>query len=138
MVRHLVCALASLTITSIAAAQSPVSAPSAIDPSSWRGEIVGEPTRILNLGSAHLGQLNPPPSADLLEPLIDRLVAFRPDIITQEGVSGEQCEAIRATPVIYGAATLDYCWDIAPVFAVACPANRSPAAAADHAVPVGE
>ena len=107
---------------------APASAEPAIDPAQWRGEISGEPSRILNIGSAHLGQMTPLPTADLLTGVIDRLVAFRPDIITQEGVSGEQCEAIRATPAIYGVETLNYCWDLAPVFAVtgiAGPAART-------------
>jgi hypothetical protein len=84
----------------------------AIDPTLWRGEIAGPPSRILTIGSAHLRQIDPLPPREALEPLIDRLVAFAPDIVTQEGVSGEQCEMMQRTPAIYGGG-LDYCWDAA-------------------------
>jgi non-ribosomal peptide synthetase component F len=95
----------------------PLTAPSAIDPTSWRTEIVGEPSRILNLGSAHLSQLDPRPPRGALEPLIERLVAFAPDIVTQEGVSGEQCDMMRQTPALYGGG-LEYCWDAADIASV--------------------
>jgi hypothetical protein len=114
-IRALIAGCALIT-GGVAVAQVLTSAPAAIDPASWRGEIAGEPSRILNLGSAHLRQLDPIPDRATLAPLIDRLVAFRPDIITQEGVSGEQCEMMRRTPAIYGGG-LDYCWDAADVAA---------------------
>lgn len=115
MIRTMFWAIISLTIMSPALGQSPVSAPAAIDPSNWRGEIAGQPTQILNLGSAHLGQMSPAPGIALLEPLLERLVAFRPDIITQEGVPGEQCETMRATPALYYGAAEGYCWDVSAV-----------------------
>jgi hypothetical protein len=116
-----------LLLSAIATAQTPTSAPAAIDPAEWRSEIAGEPSRILNLGSPHLRQLDPVPERATLEHLIDRLVAFAPDIVTQEGVSGEQCEMMQQTPTIYGRA-LDYCWDAAEVAAatgMAAPAARA-------------
>jgi hypothetical protein len=108
---------AALVAATAAAAQALLSAPAAIDPADWRGEIAGEPSRILNLGSTHLRQLDPVPDRATLEPLIERLLAFRPDIVTQEGVPGEQCEMMQRTPAIYGSA-LDYCWDAAEVAAM--------------------
>ncbi len=88
---------------------------SAIDPRAWRSEIAGPPTQILTIGSAHLQQIEPLPTAPLLADLIDRLVAFRPDMVTVEGVSGEQCEQLTATPDIYDKAADSYCWDAGPV-----------------------
>ncbi len=88
----------------------------AIDPTLWRGEIAGPTSRILTIGSPHLRQIEPLPPRESLAPLIDRLVAFAPDIVTQEGVSGEQCEMMQRTPAIFGTG-LDYCWDAATVAA---------------------
>lgn len=88
----------------------------AIDPARWRSEIAGPPSQILTIGSAHLRQFDPLPPREALTPLIERLVAFAPNIVTQEGVSGEQCEVMQRTPAIYGGG-LDYCWDAEEVLA---------------------
>lgn len=83
----------------------------AIDPRDWRGEIAGPATEVLTIGSSHLSQMNPVPSPALLTEVVDRLVAFHPDIVTAEGVSGEQCETLAATPDLYDGAAPSYCWD---------------------------
>jgi hypothetical protein len=123
--------IASVMLSAVPAAAQVASAPAAIDPPSWRAEIAGEPSQILTIGSAHLRQLDPLPPRAALEPVIDRLVAFAPDIVTQEGVSGEQCEMMQRTPAVYGGG-LDYCWDaaeIAAVIGIDGPAARTAVAA---------
>lgn len=90
----------------------------AIDPTQWRSEIAGPPTQVLTIGSAHLSQLPPGATHAMLEPLIGRLIAFAPDIVTHEGVSGEQCEMLRATPELFDGAAEAYCWDPSPVTAI--------------------
>ena len=121
MLKHLLAGLTALSLSAPADAQRisdnalPIGQP-AIDPTQWRGEIAGPPSRILTIGSAHLRQIDPLPPRETLAPLIERLVAFAPDIVTQEGISGEQCEMMQRTPTIYGGG-LDYCWDAAEVAA---------------------
>ena len=87
----------------------------AIDPREWRSEVDGPVTQVLTIGSAHLGQMDPVPTAAMLEPLIERLVAFAPDIVTHEGISGEQCETLAATPTLYDNAADSYCWDMGAI-----------------------
>jgi Family of unknown function (DUF5694) len=48
-----------------------------------------------------------PPEA--LAPLLDKLAAFSPTIITHEGLSGEQCDMIQRHPTIYPEIYDDYC-----------------------------
>jgi hypothetical protein len=83
-----------------AAAQSPIAGM----------PVAGPRTQVLTIGSVHLSgfkQWTP----DMLEPLLSKLAAFRPDIITQEGVSGEQCAHMRAFPDLYAESYDGYCWD---------------------------
>ena len=58
------------------------------DPRAYQRQHVGEPTQILVLGTSHLSET--PDSFDpaVLEPLLDRLAAFRPDAITIEALPG--------------------------------------------------
>lgn len=73
----------------------------------------GPPTRVLVLGSVHLAQDAPAdgiaPAA--LAPVLDRLAAFRPDIITIEALSGETCVLIRQRAAYRD--VRDYCPDVA-------------------------
>ncbi|MGZ6040229.1 MAG: DUF5694 domain-containing protein [Phenylobacterium sp.] len=91
-----------------AAAQTP-----AFDPRAWRGAQAGPPTQVLTVGSTHLSQLPKGVRVDaaLLASLLDRLAAYRPQMITAENVAGEQCEHLKryaATyPDSYGAWCLD-------------------------------
>jgi hypothetical protein len=59
------------------------------------------PTRILVLGSAHLAELKTPPDARAMAPLVARLVAFRPDIVAVEAMSGEGCDLAMRHPARY-------------------------------------
>lgn len=77
--------------------------------------VAGPRSQVFTLGTMHLSQ-QPEITTDMLEPLLVRLAAFRPDIITYEGIAGEQCETIRAAPAKYGADTFDsYCRDLTAV-----------------------
>ncbi len=74
----------------------------------------GPRTQVLVLGSVHLSQGGPEvfdPAA--LQPVLQRLAAYKPDIITIEGLSGETCELMRHR-VEYKQAIEDYCPDVAP------------------------
>ncbi|MBS0226387.1 MAG: hypothetical protein JSS25_08635 [Proteobacteria bacterium] len=58
-------------------------------------------TRVLVLGTAHLSHLPKDFKAESLKPVLDRLAAYRPDIITIESISGEQCDLIARHPTVY-------------------------------------
>lgn len=95
-------------VASSAVAQTP-----AFDPKSWKGEHAGPPTRVLTVGSAHLAQMEKPVTADMLVPLLDKLAAFKPDIITHEGLSGEQCDHIQRYEARYPDIFKTYCREMA-------------------------
>ncbi len=103
---RIVTAIAALILSTTATAQTP-----AFDPKSWKGQHAGPPTQVLTLGSAHLAQLEKPPTPDILVPLLDKLAAFKPDIITHEGLSGEQCDIVERYAARYPNIYKDYCWD---------------------------
>ena len=85
----------------------------AFDPRSWRGQHLGPPTQVLTVGSTHLGQIKVVVTPEMLAPLLDRLGAFKPDIITHEGRTGEQCEVLKRYAARYPGMFDTYCFDAA-------------------------
>ncbi len=85
----------------------------AFDPRSLRGTQQGPLTQVLTLGSTHLGQAAKKPTAAELAGLLDKLAAFKPDIITHEGLSGEQCAELERYPARYPGLFDEYCWGTA-------------------------
>lgn len=83
----------------------------AFDPRSWKGAHAGPPTQVLTLGSDHLARLPKPLAPEMLAPLLDRLAAFKPEIITHEGISGEQCDVLKRYAVRYPGMFDTYCFD---------------------------
>ncbi len=86
-----------------------IAQPPAFDPRSWRGQHIGQPTQVLTIGSAHLSELKVPLTAAMFTPLLDRLARFNPQIITVEGISGEQCDTLRRYAVRYPESFDTYC-----------------------------
>lgn len=85
-----------------------------VDLSALDEAMPGPRTQVLVLGSVHLSQGGPEkfdPAA--LQPVLQRLAAYKPDIITIEGLPGETCELMRHR-VEYKQAVEDYCPDVAP------------------------
>lgn len=68
-------------------------------------DMVGPRTEILVLGSVHLGEYKDFDRASL-DPVLDRLAAFKPDYITIEALSGERCDLAARHPAVYGE---DFC-----------------------------
>lgn len=97
MIRRSVLLSVLFAMAGVAAAQSPV------DLSVLDADLGGPRTRVLVLGSVHLSQLPEGVDAtpEALQPLLDRLAAFRPDIITTEDLSGETCELMARHPTVY-------------------------------------
>jgi len=69
--------------------------------------------QVLVLGSAHLAQVTPQLPDASLETVIDRLVAFRPDIIAIENLPGESCDTAARHPTTYDAQEFStYCLNL--------------------------
>jgi len=82
----------------------------AFDPREWRGAQAGPATQVLTLGSPHLSQIDVAATPEMLAPLLDKLTAYKPDVITFEGISGEQCDTLRRYPAKYPGMFDTYCW----------------------------
>lgn len=103
MNRIVICVLA-LLLAVAAISQTP-----AFDPKSWKGEHAGPATQVLTIGSAHLSQLETPITPQIMAPLMNKLAAFNPTIITHEGLSGEQCDIVNQYKSRYPGIYEDYC-----------------------------
>jgi hypothetical protein len=69
-------------------------------------DMVGPRAQVLVLGTVHLRAMPPSFNPASLDGVLDRLAAFRPDIITIETESGEECDLAARHPAKYGP---DYC-----------------------------
>lgn len=83
---------------------------------SLKQAFAGPPTRVLVLGSVHLAQEDGPEvAASAIEPLLQRLAAFDPQIITIEAMPGETCDLMARHPAVYDPeGGPSYCPDTAP------------------------
>ncbi|MCC4635809.1 DUF5694 domain-containing protein [Xanthomonas dyei pv. eucalypti] len=74
-----------------------------VDLSHLDADMAAPRAQVLVLGSVHLSQL--PEGSDIsaarLQPLLDRLAAYKPTIITTEDLSGETCDLMRRHPTVY-------------------------------------
>lgn len=101
-------AFMAIIMASSVVAQTP-----AFDPRSWRGQHAGPPSQVLTVGSTHLGQIKVVVAPQMLAQLLDKLAAFKPDIITHEGRSGEQCDVLKRYSARYPGMFDTYCFDAA-------------------------
>lgn len=95
-------ALSMFLMAAPVAAQSPLGA---------KPPVAGQRSKVLTLGTFHMGERQDFDTR-WLEPLLTKLAAYRPNIITVEGVSGEQCAMMKANPDRYADAFENYCWDL--------------------------
>lgn len=97
------CALALLVAACTGAvpvmAQTP---PAPFDPREYQARVHGQLTQVLVLGTPHLSGSPADFDPAVLEPLLDRLAAFAPDVIAIENLSGESLHALQAYAGIYG------------------------------------
>src|SRR3954468_6649170 len=91
-------------ILAFAASQFAAGVP-AFDPRQHKNAIAGRPAEVLVLGSTHLSGLPASFDPKLLQPLIDRLATYHPQIITIEGLSGEECDTLARFKPEHGADT---------------------------------
>lgn len=85
----------------------------AFDPRQHKQAIAGAPSQVLVLGSPHLSGMPQNFRPEFLEPVLDRLAAFKPEVITIEAISGQDCEVLQKHQSLYGGAYDDYCWGTA-------------------------
>ena len=80
------------------------------DPRAHR-EFAGPPSQVLVLGTPHLSGLPDTFKPEQLAPVLDKLAAWKPEIITIEALSGPQCEYLRRYASLHAGAAKDYCPD---------------------------
>lgn len=88
----------------------PALAHAQIDLTTLDRDMAGPRTRVLVLGTMHLSGMPKDFDAKALNPLLDKLAGFKPQIVTIEAISGEQCDLAARHPSVYGQ---DYCADTA-------------------------
>ncbi|HEX6833640.1 MAG TPA: DUF5694 domain-containing protein [Rudaea sp.] len=84
-----------------------VQAQGAIDLTTLDKDMAGPRAQVAVLGTMHLSEMKDFKAASL-DALLDKLAAFKPQIITIEAISGEQCDLVARYASIYGQ---DYCED---------------------------
>lgn len=72
-----------------------------VDLAKLQQSMAGPHTEVLVLGTAHLSNAPKGFKPESLQPLLDRLAAFKPDIIAVEAIPGEECALIKRYPSIY-------------------------------------
>ena len=101
--------LAGLAFVGSAAATAQTYAP--YDTSQQKGPVAGNSNALLVLGTPHLSGMPDTFTADQLEPVLERLAAWKPDAIAIEAVSGAQCHFMRQYPDRYAESVEGYCID---------------------------
>jgi hypothetical protein len=99
-------AVAAMMVGTAASAQD-------FDPRAHR-VFAGLPSEVLVLGTPHLSGLPESFEPEHLAPLIDRLAAWKPDLITIEAVSGPECEELKRYAALHPDAYDRYCLDPTP------------------------
>lgn len=72
-----------------------------VDLSGLDRDMAGPRTQVLVLGTVHLSRMPEGFEPRSLEPLLARLAAFEPDVITIEAISGMSCDLMARYPTIY-------------------------------------
>lgn len=103
--RHLLAAITAASVSVAAHASGPLGD---------NPPVSGPRTKVMTLGTFHLSEAKDF-NAGWLEPLLDKLEAYRPQIITIEAVAGEQCALMKANPDSYSDAFESYCWDLTEI-----------------------
>ncbi len=79
-------------------------------PDRLKGPPPGPANQVLVLGSPHLSAYKTLPRA-AVTPLLDKLAAWRPEVIATEDLSGRLCDAMRRHPERYAESIDTYCPD---------------------------
>lgn len=90
---------AAATVVATPALAQTVDAP--FDPREYQTQVHGRLTQVLVIGTPHLSGVPDDFDTAVLEPLLDRLAAFDPDVIAIENLSGESLHALLEYEDIY-------------------------------------
>lgn len=105
-------------LISVALSMTPASAQTyrtAFQPDEMDDRPVGTPNEVMVLGTPHLGELPDNFQLEMIDPLVDRLVAWRPTAIAVESHSGLLCDTMRRQAWRHGDAHNQWCsFDPAP------------------------
>ncbi|GAB2862961.1 DUF5694 domain-containing protein [Pseudoduganella ginsengisoli] len=82
-----------------------------VDFASLTKDMPGQRSQVLVLGTMHLSGLPKDFKREALAPLLDKLAAFKPDIIAIEAISGEGCDLGLRHPSIYADSVTTFCSD---------------------------
>lgn len=105
----------SLNMAIAMLSMSPALAPPGVfDPRQLKGDVAGQPTQLMVLATPHLSGFPKTFDPKHLDPLLDRLAAWKPEIVTIESLSGPECEYLARYKARYGSTADDYCWDPTP------------------------
>lgn len=88
----------------LAALAMTLAAPTAqaqVDLSTLDRGMPGPSSQVLVLGSVHLSEMADGFKFESLEPVLARLAAFKPDVITIENIGGEGCDLLARHPKVY-------------------------------------
>ena len=109
-------ALAAVTLIALGAttAASAQDYRQAFHPDQLKGPPPGALNEVLVLGTPHLSNLGEGFKPASLEPLLDRLAAWKPTAIATEDLSGLQCDSLRRYPSRYASTIESYCWNSTP------------------------
>lgn len=101
------------SLLAVALATSPFGALPALAKSpaiaDWNKGLAGPQTEVMVLGTTHLSGLPKGFEIERLEPLLDRLAGYKPDIITIEALSGTDCDMLARYPAIYPDTADQFC-----------------------------
>lgn len=83
------------------------------DLTSLAKDMPGQRSQVLVMGTVHLSNLPKDFKREALAPLLNKLTAFKPDIIAIEAISGEGCDLAARHPTAYEDSFKPYCRDTA-------------------------
>ena len=83
----------------------------AFRPDTLRDHPAGRPNEVLVVGSPHLSDLPNGFKPEMVEPILQRLVQWRPTAVASENISGLQCDAMRRQRERHAEAVEAYCYD---------------------------
>ncbi|TXI89767.1 MAG: hypothetical protein E6Q34_10055 [Burkholderiaceae bacterium] len=84
------------------------------DPSQHKGPRSGQMSQVYVLGTIHLSEKAKDFSVKNLSLVMDKLAAWKPELIAIEALSGAQCDFLRHYPARYSETVKYYCYDTNP------------------------
>ncbi|QNE31708.1 hypothetical protein F1C10_07020 [Sphingomonas sp. NBWT7] len=101
---------AALAVGGVVASLTAQAQPARFDPRRYR-DFAGPASQVLVLGTPHLSGMPDTFRPEQLAPLLDRLAAWKPQLVTIEALSGPQCEYLRRYAALHDDPAKDYCPD---------------------------